>query len=275
MNITKRFRYNRKAYGELLRGLWVSQGGVCTLCKKPMAEPNQGVGAKRERPTIHHPNHDTDNPTAIVEAVHYGCNSREYAQYVKRLLLEDYANHSEERERKAEANRIFLEKLLPRFKIVPRDSDSYSNKKHEEAMPIYRQYWFARVIYGFKHQEAYEPSALTAGACEMAGLTLVTAYRDNARLFGPLGPLETADEGVLSGGAKTGKEVAIFKDASHYFLSVDELMELYPIQGQRAVDPKRSAALLEEATTRWQVAENAKVKTNQSRQEARECQGDP
>ncbi|MDE1858363.1 MAG: hypothetical protein KGI26_04795 [Thaumarchaeota archaeon] len=270
--------------------------GTGCLVGKPLARPSVWVKTpardrapqKREWPTLDHQEGFRD-PLHVRGLCHHACNRVIHAAYFRWLHAKAVLEKAglpvppfalplgQAGERKVGVPVLpplpptpdELSRMLgPGFRVVPNDGDSYSNKLHAQCAPIARRLWLRAVRNGtlsslpLKPGEkfgVFTPERLVAWIAEQVGEEVITVERYSRRYLSDAGPCELADSGKKAGKDPSGVEAVYFRDPSFYYLGLDELLELYPEEGQRAVDPARQEKLLKAAEERWREAEEAAI----------------
>ena len=158
--------------------------------------------------------------------------------------------------------------LGPGFRVVPNEGDSYSNRLHEQAAPLARRLVFKAVRNGtladlpLKEGEKFQVftrDRLVDWVAEKVGEETITIERYARRWFSDAGPMDEADTGVKALQQPSGLEGVYLRHPWMYYLGVDELLELWPEAGQRAVDEARRTSIIEKAQKEWEERERAKI----------------
>jgi hypothetical protein len=284
----------------LLEAFWLRQKGFCELgarclVGKPLVRPSEWLRLParerrkliRDEPTLDHVEGYRDS-LHVRGVCHRACNRAIHAAYFRRLHAEAVLREAGfpvpplgtpsggAGERKPNAPSPLpsppspeeLSKMLgpSRFRVVPDEKDSFSNRLHAQAAPVARERWLERVKEGgfdengFPAGKFYKRRELVAWIAELVGEETVTVDRYADRYCSFAGPCEERDSGELGPERKkNGVEVVIFREKELYELEVPELLRLYPEEGQRAVDPAEREGLLNLAKERWEARERAMV----------------
>lgn len=147
-----------------------------------------------------------------------------------------------EREKKTDVTSDFLSSFPSA--VQPSRTDAYSNKKNHRCHKPYRKHIFSRILAEFKQRQKPEIDELNEEGAELVGEETNTTQRYMDRILAKNGPCQRDPE---------NDELIIFRDAACYYLNLDELMEVFPVEGQMTVDPAHAAKLFENATMRMET----------------------
>ncbi|MDE2022158.1 MAG: hypothetical protein KGI71_04610, partial [Patescibacteria group bacterium] len=242
----------------------------------------------REGPTLDHIEGYRD-PLHVRGLCHHACNRVVHAAYFRWLHtkatlekaglpvppFEPVMGQAGERKESVPASLPLppspseLAKMLgPGFRVVPNDGDSYSNKLHDQCAPVARRLWLTAVrngtLSGMPRETkekfgVFTRKRLVAWIAEKVGEEVITIDRYAERYMSDAGPCEPDDTGKRATGVPNGVDGVFFRDPAFYYLGVDELLELFPEEGQRAVNPARRETLLTKAQADWKEAETKQI----------------
>ena len=141
-----------------------------------------------------------------------------------------------------------LQGMLPKFRVIPRESDAYSNRKSHECKPIYYERAFAMLTAGAPRGEWPTYDEMNNSLAMQVGEVPQSTGRYLNMLISEVGPFDQIPHPV------TNVEIITFRHQEYAYLTPPELMELFPPQGLRMVDPKREKELIDVAERRMKEA---------------------
>lgn len=273
--------FDPKIRAALIEQLILKYGPKCQLQGCPFASEMRVPGGslvspEREITTVNHVNgNHEDSSWGNLNLMHKACNRVYFADLNRRARLlvimgvvgpvapaGSSAPLSETGERKggeATHNPIpaelrnksarELEAMLPKYRIVPKASDSYSNRKSAEARPAYYLAAFARMVQAAIPDREGKcswptPDALNEELALRVGCVPQTTARYLAMLSAEGGAFEKMSH------PQTQTEILVWRDQTYAYLNPEELLELFPVAGLVYVDETRAVKLLDLAAER-------------------------
>lgn len=187
-----------------IRGECLIRDGLnCMIC-------GQAVDAEKDLEIDHVDGNAANHLRSNLQLVHHGCNSKKWND----AFWKHQATYQPQERKQMQAAQLAD---APTVVVL--------NREYE---PIFRRYFFARILQEHKSNSRIGRKGLREDAREMIGCSIAAAYGYDTRLFAPtVGPLvEFVD-------VETGKAHVYFRDPNDYNLTVEELERKYPKEGQR------------------------------------------
>lgn len=276
-------RVTRKVWLLIVPDLAARDGRKCRYAKCPflgrdLAQPLDSHSVpRREWTSISHDNQNGEDwRMENLSLMHLGCNDSYFhdfnrilrmanitgkpaptQQEIQRVLLlpgqpevaggerESMEAQSQSPESPAPSNPVEeLKRSMPRYKIVPREGDSFSNRKGAECKPLYYMGAYKLVSTNWQQQKLLEYKDMNDALAMQVGMVpkSTTTYLD--AIISEVGPFKEETE------PDTGKMAIYYRKPEYAYLTPEELYELWPPEGMRMVPEGVRKILLEEAVER-------------------------
>ena len=182
---------------------------------------------------------------------HQGCNAKRFWEEVNekvgRVSADTGSIPTQGERGKSELSTSDYQRLaaVARHGITPSKTDAYSNKKNHRCHKPYRLFVFRRLLQEFKHDSKPEIESLNEEGAEFVGEETNTTMRYMDRILAKNGPCDRDP---------SNDELILFRELTYYYLTEEELLEVFPVEGQMSVDWQRVKGIMEEGAARMSVA---------------------